>query len=273
MLWTIIRKARNHCQDVGNCGDEDHCQYHLGIDHCRTGICCQDREYCQEWKWTCRLMINTNGLPWNIIDASIQSYHDHNLLLLWVWYIPFAPLSLFCLSSCSVCCLFVSLFFWHGHLCPLTLAPTIKRFVEGHCNDTLEDRSTVASYPGSPLPCEWRRGESLVTTELHLHVNRIQYGYDTSLRVCYNYSHRNVTRTLCTWLSHFFFYLWIPVECATCRTDTEAFGTDTLPESRWQPYKNISPRELWKYSQLLFFLQNMLDFPCLDKACKWALLH
>ena len=24
-------------QDVGNCGDEDHCQYHLGIDHCHTG--------------------------------------------------------------------------------------------------------------------------------------------------------------------------------------------------------------------------------------------
>ena len=34
----IIRKARNHCQDVlvDNCGDEDHCQYHLGIDHCQT---------------------------------------------------------------------------------------------------------------------------------------------------------------------------------------------------------------------------------------------
>ena len=30
LLWTIIRKARNHCQDVDNCGDEDHCQYHLG---------------------------------------------------------------------------------------------------------------------------------------------------------------------------------------------------------------------------------------------------
>ena len=35
MLWTIIRKARNHCQDVDNCGDEDHCRYHLGIVHCR----------------------------------------------------------------------------------------------------------------------------------------------------------------------------------------------------------------------------------------------
>ena len=34
VLWTIIRKARNHCQDVDDCGDEDHCQYHLGIDHC-----------------------------------------------------------------------------------------------------------------------------------------------------------------------------------------------------------------------------------------------
>ena len=33
--------------DVDNCGDEDHCQYHLGIDHCQTGNCCQDREHCQ----------------------------------------------------------------------------------------------------------------------------------------------------------------------------------------------------------------------------------
>ena len=32
MLWTIITEARNHCQDVDNCGDEDHSQYHLGID-------------------------------------------------------------------------------------------------------------------------------------------------------------------------------------------------------------------------------------------------
>ena len=32
------RKARNHCQDVDNYGDEDHCQ---------TGNCCQDREHCQ----------------------------------------------------------------------------------------------------------------------------------------------------------------------------------------------------------------------------------
>ena len=40
------QKARNHCQDVDNCGDEDHCQYHLGIDHCQyhLGIdhCCQN---------------------------------------------------------------------------------------------------------------------------------------------------------------------------------------------------------------------------------------
>ena len=43
VLWSIIRKARNHCQDVDNCGDEDHCQYHLGIDHCQTGNRCQDR--------------------------------------------------------------------------------------------------------------------------------------------------------------------------------------------------------------------------------------
>ena len=31
VLWTIITKARNHCQDIDNCGDEDHCQYHLGL--------------------------------------------------------------------------------------------------------------------------------------------------------------------------------------------------------------------------------------------------
>ena len=34
MLWTIIRKARNHCQDVDNCGDEDHCQ---DREHCQNG--------------------------------------------------------------------------------------------------------------------------------------------------------------------------------------------------------------------------------------------
>ena len=34
VLWTIIRKARNHCQDVDKHGDEDHC-HHFGIDHCR----------------------------------------------------------------------------------------------------------------------------------------------------------------------------------------------------------------------------------------------
>ena len=31
LLWTIIRNARNHCQDVDNCGDEDHCQ---DVDNC-----------------------------------------------------------------------------------------------------------------------------------------------------------------------------------------------------------------------------------------------
>ena len=46
MLWTVIRKARNHCQDVDKRGDEDHCQYHFGIDHCQTGNHCQDREHC-----------------------------------------------------------------------------------------------------------------------------------------------------------------------------------------------------------------------------------
>ena len=46
VLWTTIRKARNNCQDVDKCGDEDHC-HHFGIDHCQTGNHCQDREHCQ----------------------------------------------------------------------------------------------------------------------------------------------------------------------------------------------------------------------------------
>ena len=45
VLWIIIRKARNHFQDVDKRGDEDHCQYHFGIDHCQTGNRCQDREH------------------------------------------------------------------------------------------------------------------------------------------------------------------------------------------------------------------------------------
>ena len=47
MLWTIIRRLETSVRIVDNCGDEDHCQYHLGIDHCQTGNCCQDREHCQ----------------------------------------------------------------------------------------------------------------------------------------------------------------------------------------------------------------------------------
>ena len=39
VLLTTIKKARrNNCQDV------DHCQYHLGIDHCQDGNRYQDRE-------------------------------------------------------------------------------------------------------------------------------------------------------------------------------------------------------------------------------------
>ena len=45
-VWTVLW-SRNHCQDVDNCGDEDHCQFHLGIDHCQTGNRCQDREHCR----------------------------------------------------------------------------------------------------------------------------------------------------------------------------------------------------------------------------------
>ena len=55
------QKARNH--DVDNCGDEGHCQYHLGIDHCQTGNCCQDREHCQNGNEHADLMIKTSGLP------------------------------------------------------------------------------------------------------------------------------------------------------------------------------------------------------------------
>ena len=41
-VWTVCgQKARNHCQDVDNCGDEDHCQ---------TGNYCRDREHCQNGK-------------------------------------------------------------------------------------------------------------------------------------------------------------------------------------------------------------------------------
>ena len=46
-MWTTTRKARNNCQDVDHCRDEDYCQYHLGIDHCQTGNHCQDREHYQ----------------------------------------------------------------------------------------------------------------------------------------------------------------------------------------------------------------------------------
>ena len=45
VLWTIIRKARNHCQDVDKRGDEDHSQYHFGIDHSQAGNRCQDRAH------------------------------------------------------------------------------------------------------------------------------------------------------------------------------------------------------------------------------------
>ena len=47
VLLTTIRKARSNCQDVDYCRDEEHCQYHLGIDHCQTGNGYQDREHCQ----------------------------------------------------------------------------------------------------------------------------------------------------------------------------------------------------------------------------------
>ena len=32
MLWTIIRKASNHCQDVDKRGDEDHGETTVGLE-------------------------------------------------------------------------------------------------------------------------------------------------------------------------------------------------------------------------------------------------
>ena len=65
MMWTvlltIIRKARNHCQDVDH-WDEDHCQYHLGIDHCQTGNRSVRIESTVRMKVSTQI-IKTSGLP------------------------------------------------------------------------------------------------------------------------------------------------------------------------------------------------------------------
>ena len=66
MLWTIIRKARNHCQDVDNGRDEDLCQYHLGMHHCQIGNCWPDREHCQ------------NGMSMQIDDQDQWSTLKYN---------------------------------------------------------------------------------------------------------------------------------------------------------------------------------------------------
>ena len=81
MLWSIIRKARNHCQDVDNCGDEDHCQYHLGIDHCQTGNHCQDREHCQNGNVHADVHADDQD-QWSTLKYSYCSYHDHKLAIL-----------------------------------------------------------------------------------------------------------------------------------------------------------------------------------------------
>ena len=85
VLWTIIRKARNHCQDIDNCGDEDHCQYHLGIDHCQTGNRCQDREHCQNGNEhvdrsrpvVCPKMHQFNHIM--IITCNVNNIYIHNV--------------------------------------------------------------------------------------------------------------------------------------------------------------------------------------------------
>ena len=59
VLWTIIRKARNHYVD--KLGDEDHCQYHLGIDHCQTGNHC-GIESTVRMGMSIQMMIKTSGL-------------------------------------------------------------------------------------------------------------------------------------------------------------------------------------------------------------------
>ena len=58
------QKARNHCQDVDNCGDEDHSQYHLGIDHFRLETAVRiESTVRMEMSMQIRSMIKTSGLP------------------------------------------------------------------------------------------------------------------------------------------------------------------------------------------------------------------
>ena len=64
-MWTVllitIIKARNHCQDVDHRQDEDHCQYHLGIDRCQNGNAVRIESTVKMEMNT--EMIRTSGLP------------------------------------------------------------------------------------------------------------------------------------------------------------------------------------------------------------------
>ena len=46
-VWTVLWTIMERLETIDKGGDEDHCQYHLVIDHCQTGNHCLDREHCQ----------------------------------------------------------------------------------------------------------------------------------------------------------------------------------------------------------------------------------
>ena len=74
MLWTIIRKARNHCQDVDNCGDEDHCRYHLRIDQCRYHLRiyhCQTGNRCGTVRMEMSMQIDDQDWQWSALKLTI----------------------------------------------------------------------------------------------------------------------------------------------------------------------------------------------------------
>ena len=113
-------------------------------------------------------------------------------------------------------------------------------------------------------------GESLVTTELlgvhalivFIMVMTTFYAYVLIIHTVT--SHEHCVQDGCCFV---FFTYESTAECAACRTET-AFGnrySSLIPLGAIQ--KPLSKRTK-KYSLLLFFLQNKLDFLSLDKACK-----
>ena len=72
---------------------------------------------------------------------------------------------------------------------------------------------------------------------------------DDILRICDNYSHRNVTRTLCTRLSRFCFVFTYESQPSVSPVEQKQkhLEADTLPESRWQPMIKTSLPENKEY--------------------------